>query len=78
MSENKCELVHMFADAGPRVPLRDCPPGLFRSESGHLGFRSEYGEDAYVVASGEYWWGGTSDRAMRARQSVQPLVEVTE
>ena len=60
------------------VTLRDCPPGLFQYE-GALGLKSEYfhdstgSPDAYVVASGEYFWGGTSDRKVRDALFVWPV-----
>lgn len=55
------------------VKLAECPPGLFVFD-GHLGFRSEYGDDAYVVQSGEYFWGGTDKRPERAELIVQPCI----
>lgn len=68
---------------GERVTLEECPPGLFLSESGHLGFKSEYrmhnGEemtrwpDAYVVASGEVFWGGAKSHDERAALFVRPI-----
>jgi len=63
------------------VELCQCPPGLFLFE-GMLGFRSEYSTevhgryqaDAYVVETGEYFWGGTKgDVAARDRLMVQPV-----
>lgn len=67
-----------------RVQLHNCPPGLFLfiGDGGPcLGFMSEYAtvvgnfvqRDAYVVASGEYFWGGTSDSKKRAKLLVMPL-----
>lgn len=56
----------------PPVSLVDCPPGLFRFNS-TLGFRSEYGDDAFVVESGEAFWGGESNRAKRNALLVIPL-----
>lgn len=39
------------------IPFVHCPPGLFwHGET--LCFRSEYGDDAYIVASGEFFVGG--------------------
>lgn len=65
------------------VTLGECPPGLFLFED-TLGFKSEYKtesqsrqgfwqSDAYVVESGEYFWGGTSDPIARERLTVLPL-----
>ena len=66
------------------VTLGDCPPGLFLFEGQCLGFKSEYRteseshpgvwqSDAYVVESGEYFWGGTSDPTQREKLMVLPL-----
>jgi hypothetical protein len=70
----------------PTVTLDDCPTGLFWF-NGALGFKSEYATtkeengqivgmqcDAYVVSSGEYFWGGTSDWRARAMLLVVPLM----
>lgn len=66
--------------AGEPCTLADCPPGLFRWE-GTLCFKSEYHSkpgqpDAYVVVSGEYFWGGTSGN-LDARNAliVTPITE---
>lgn len=61
--------------------LDECPPGLFLYGD-CLGFKSEYrGEsgtpDAYVVASGEFFWGGAKTREDRDGLPVIP-VEVTD
>jgi len=67
------------------VTLADCPPGLFHFGD-CLGFKSEYRTrlashlyqtDAYVVESGEYFWGGTSDPAEREKLLVTPLDAAT-
>lgn len=71
----------------PLVTLGDCPPGLFLFAGVCLGFKSEYRtasisrpgfsqSDAYVVASGEYFWGGTSDPEKRELLMVLPLSPV--
>ena len=63
------------------VRLKDCPPGLFLW-NGNLCFRSEYATmtetnpnqpDAYVVESGEYFWGGASTSKERDELLVQPV-----
>lgn len=65
------------------ISLGECPPGLFLFD-GTLGFKSEYKtesqsrsgvwqSDAYVVASGEYFWGGTSNPTERETLKVTPL-----
>jgi hypothetical protein len=63
--------------------LGECPPGLFlfgqslalKSEyktesSSHPGF---WQSDAYLVESGEYFWGGTADPREREKLMVSPL-----
>ena len=67
--------------------LANCPPGLFMSPDGYMGLKTEYanergGSEAYVVASGEYWWGGEHTHETREKQLVWPCevranVEVT-
>ena len=65
------------------LPLKECPPGLFWF-GGTLGMKTEYSTestshpgcfqcDAYVVASGEYFWGGTSDPRERGKLMVTPI-----
>jgi hypothetical protein len=65
------------------MTLGECPPGLFRY-NGILGFKSEYKtaslsrpgfwqSDAYVVESGEYFWGGVSDPTERELLEVEPV-----
>ena len=62
------------------IPLDHCPVGLFlfrdtlavmteysTTASGHVRQR-----DAYIVESGEYFWGGTSDPSARAKLLVKP------
>lgn len=50
---------------GPTVSLASCPIGLFVSASGELCLKTEYGNndgriDAYIVSSGEFFWGGAT------------------
>lgn len=58
------------------IELRDAPTGLFLFQ-GILGFKSEYHTncltDAYVVESGEYFWGGTSKGTDREALLVTPV-----
>lgn len=66
-----------------RKTLAACPPGLFMFDD-CLGFKSEYKteslshpgvwqSDAYVVQSGEYFWGGVSDPRQREKLMVRPI-----
>ncbi len=64
------------------VRLDECPPGLFMFGD-TIGFRSEYSTvtptnpsqpDAYVVESGEYFWGGVNgDSRARSALMVRPI-----
>lgn len=59
------------------LPLRDCPPGLFK-HGRTLCFKSEYGNnegriDAYIVSSGEFFWGGTTKPKDQAALMVTPV-----
>lgn len=54
------------AAASEAVTLVDCPVGLFVSQSGELCLKTEYGSnegriDAYIVGSGELFWGLRTD-----------------
>ena len=59
-----------------KVLLGNIKPGsLFMSTNGTMGLKSEYRTEAgaieaYIVGSGEMFWGGTSD------PKDQPFVEV--
>ena len=60
-----------------KVTLNECPPGLFWFEDS-LCFKSEYGDnyghsEAFCVSSGEYFWGGTSDKRLREHLMVTPI-----
>jgi len=63
--------------------LAACPPGLFLCGT-TLGFKSEYrtsvgGMEAYIIESGEFFWGGSDNEAERARLVVTPcevLIEI--
>lgn len=55
--------------------LADCPTGPFLRE-GSLGFKTQYGLDAYCFGSGEAYWGGAGSPMERARLVVQPMIAV--
>jgi hypothetical protein len=54
------------------IKFSECPPGLFTCKGG-LFFKSEYGDDAYCVTTGEMFWGGTQNREDRAKLPVYPI-----
>jgi len=70
---------------GDPVTLDDCPEGLFLFGK-TLAVMTEYAtdrsdirqRDAYIVESGEYFWGGTSYAADRAKLIVQPLAALSQ
>jgi len=72
-------LARLVRAIGEPTPLDLCPPGLFL-HAGEMGMKTEYsdhnGAEAYVVASGEYWWGGTADKLIRGSMIVQPCYVV--
>jgi hypothetical protein len=62
------------------VTLADCPIGLFRSH-GELCLKTEYGSnegriDAYIVSSGEFFWGGTNTPTAQRKVMVEPVSEI--
>ncbi len=61
--------------------LDECPPGLFLFGN-CLGFKSEYrnekgASEAFVVETGEFFWGGAKCTAEREALLVTP-VEMTD
>lgn len=57
--------------------LDECPPGLFL-HGGTLGFKSEYRTpmgkvEAYVVESGDFFWGGSKTNDDRDVLLVTPV-----
>lgn len=65
---------------GETTTLADCPIGLFvHVGSGELCLKTEYGSnegriDAYIVASGEFFWGGPPQTiASQRAQVVRPF-----
>jgi hypothetical protein len=66
-----------------RTQLRNCPTGLFLFGDNCLGMKTEYKTrnaadfyqtDAYVVESGEYFWGGAKTAEAREKLLVTPIV----
>lgn len=66
-----------------RVTLADCPIGLFVADGGELCLKTEYGNndgriDAYIVSSGEMFWGAAPQTIASQRASlVTPVENVT-
>jgi len=70
------------------MTLRECPPGAFIYENNGkpvLGFKTEYAEEipagsklywpgAYVMDSGEFFWGGCTNHEDRANLKVRALL----
>lgn len=65
------------------VTLAECPIGLFIADSGELCLKTEYGGgdgriDAYIVSSGEMFWGAAPQTIASQRASmVTPVENVT-
>ena len=64
------------------VQLAECPIGLFLSDGGELCLKTEYGNnegriDAYIVSTGEFFWGSTSHPQDQRRVLVTPVENVT-
>ena len=66
-----------------KCALADCPIGLFFSEGGELCLKTEYGNnegrvDAYIVSSGEMFWGAPPQTiASQRAEMVTPVDSVT-
>ena len=71
-------------DAGEGwMPMRDAEPGVHETRDGWLLFKSEYSTmnkadgayqvDAYMLTSGEYWWGGHKTVRDRDAKLVRPV-----
>lgn len=64
-----------------KVTLKDCPIGLFINDHGGLCLKTEYGNnegriDAFIVSSGEYFWGDEPQTiASQRKQLVTPVTE---
>lgn len=56
------------------VKLKDCPIGLFITEHKTLCVKTEYGDnEAYIVWSGERFWGGAKRKAEIGECLVLPI-----
>lgn len=55
------------------IALKDCPVGLFLSLNGELCLKTEYGDDAYIVSTGEKFWGGAKVPELIGKVNVFPL-----
>ena len=55
------------------VKLKDCPIGLFITEHKTLCVKTEYGTEAYIVWSGEFYWGGAKTKAEIGEIFVLPI-----
>ena len=68
-------------DNNATTTLAECPIGLFISASGDLCLKTEYGSnegriDAYIVASGEFFWGAAPQTIKhQRRQLVRPVTD---
>jgi hypothetical protein len=63
--------------------LAECPIGMFLTESGELCLKTEYGNndgriDAYIVSSGEFFWGKSPQTVTSQRAQIVTPVIVTK
>ncbi len=58
------------------VPLKDCPIGLFIKDD-TLCVKTEYGNESYIVSSGEFFWGGAERMAQIGEVLVLPIPDMT-
>lgn len=63
------------------ITLAECPVGLFLSEHNQLCLKTEYGNnegriDAYIVSSGEFFWGSQPQTIANQRKQVVRPVDV--
>lgn len=56
------------------IPLRDYPKGLFVTEDNTLCVKTEYGNEAYIVWSGEYFWGGAKTKEAKRGIQILPIL----
>ncbi len=54
------------------IPLREYPKGLFMCDD-TLCVKTEYGNEAYIVWSGEYFWGGAETKAKIGDVKILPI-----
>lgn len=71
--------IELFVNEGPTVSLESCPIGLFMSDGGELCLKTEYGDndgriDAYIVSSGEFFWGGAKTKSEQRQVQVHYVV----
>lgn len=66
-------MLRTLAPQRRRVRLKNLRPGLFLSPSGELCLMTEYSNEAYIVSSGEAFWGGVPSREVRAELLVTPV-----
>lgn len=55
------------------IPFEECPVGMFMSDDGELCLKTEYGLEAYIVSSGERFWGGVDTLEKLRHVKVCPV-----
>ena len=55
------------------LPFEECPIGMFMSDDGELCLKTEYGLEAYIVSSGERFWGGVDTSEELRHVMVRPV-----
>ena len=54
------------------IPFEECPVGMFTYD-GELCLKTEYGLEAYIVSSGERFWGGVNNKEQLRHVMVCPV-----
>ena len=54
------------------IPLKDYPCGLFMHDD-ILCVKTEYGNESYIVWSGEYFWGGAKTKEDIGNVLILPI-----
>lgn len=72
-----------LVEYGPAVTLADCPIGLFLDDGRQLCLKTEYGNndgriDAYIVSSGEFFWGSAPQTIASQRAQMVTPVDVDD
>lgn len=74
---SEAEIDRVAIQIGEPVTLAECPVGLFLYDQ-TLALKTEYGDnegriDAYIVETGEFFWGGTMSKADQRQLVVRPV-----
>ena len=72
MRIEKAEQLKSGEIAKKLIPLKEYPKGLFIKDN-TLCVKTEYGNEAYIVWSGEYFWGGADTKEGIGNIPILPI-----